>query len=57
MASELRPVTGPGGLTADEWHQIGIPISGPAEAAWSADLFSPTTADLTHEPIPWRVTP
>jgi hypothetical protein len=40
------PVTGPAGLTAEEWNLCGIPVAAPAEAAWSGDLFSPTTFDM-----------
>lgn len=41
-----EPATGAAGLTASEWQSIGIPIAGPAEAAWSADLLHETTFDM-----------
>lgn len=45
MADAQVP-TGPAGLTAEEWNALGLPVAGPAEPQWSADLTTATTQDL-----------
>jgi hypothetical protein len=53
--------TGPGGLTTAEWAAIGLPIAGPAQADWTADIMSQTTIDLAarhpmKDKSPWPAT-